>query len=169
MTTRAGRNTFAELVALLHDLDHGALVGVGRLREQRLVHMGIELALGLDLGQSLLRKQIGQGTMDEPDTVLDLPLFMLRSSLERPPEIVEDRDQLLHEPLVRTLGERSLLARVPLAVVVELSGEPLQPVEELVAVSLESVDVDALLGLLCHLRLVSHYAFGASCSSSMTS
>ena len=72
---------------------------------------------------------------------------MLGSSLERPPEIVEDRDQLLHEPLVRTLGERRLLARVPLAEVVELRREPLQAVEELIAVSLESVDVDALRAL----------------------
>ena len=70
--------------------------------------------------------------------------------------------------LYDTLGERRLLARVPLAKVVELGREPLQPVEELVAVSLESVDVDALLGLLSYLRLVGH-AFGASCSSSMTS
>ena len=69
---------------------------------------------------------------------------MIRRGLERPPEIVEDRDQLLHEPLARTLGERRLLARVPLAEVVELRSEPLQAVEELIAVSLESVDVDAL-------------------------
>src|SRR6266550_6377932 len=149
--------------------------------------MGIELALGLDLGQSLLREQVGQGTMDEPHPVLDLALLMLRSSLERAPEIVEDRDQLLHEPLVRTLGKRSLLACVPLAVVVELRGEPLQPVEELVAVSLESVDVEGNVGRRGNLpvppnplpwfagadrrlcRLVRHYAFGASCSSSMTS
>jgi hypothetical protein len=38
----------------------------------------------------------------------------------------------------------------------------------LIAVSLESVDVDALLRL-CDLRLVLHQALGASCSSSMTS
>ena len=82
--------------------------------------------------------------MHEPDAVLELRLFVIRRSLERAPEIVEDRDQLLHEPLARTLGERRLLARVPLAEVVELRREPLQPVEELVAVSLESVDVDAL-------------------------
>jgi sirohydrochlorin ferrochelatase len=78
-------------------------------------------------------------------------------------------DPHVHEPLVRTLGERGLLACVPLAVIVELRGEPLQPVEELIAVSLESVDIDALLGLFRYLRLIRHYAFGASCSSSMTS
>src|SRR5882762_1673485 len=106
--------------------------------------------------------------MNKPDAVLDLSLFVLRRSLERTAEVVENRDQLLHEPLVRTLGERRLLARVALAEVVELRGKPLQAIEELIAVSLESVDVDALLGLPCDLRLVGH-AFGASCSSSMTS
>ena len=121
--------------------------------------------------------------MHKPDTVLELRLFVIRRSLERAPEIIEDRDQLLHEPLARTLGERRLLARVPLAEVVELRSEPLQAVEELIAVSLESVDVDALRlrrdlpvprthcpwdAALGYLRLVRH-AFGASCSSSMTS
>jgi hypothetical protein len=105
--------------------------------------MRIELAVGLDLGQALLGEQIGQGAMNKADTVLNLPLFVLRSSFEGATEVVEDRDQLLHEPLVRTLGERRLLACVPLAEVVELRCEPLQAVEELVAVSLESVDVDA--------------------------
>ena len=154
------------------------------------MHVGIELAFGLDLGQPLLREQVGQRAMNKPDAVLDLPLFVLRRSLERTAEVIEDRDQLLDEPLVRTLGERRLLARVPLAEVVELGREPLQPVEELVAVSLESVDVDAGVRGACRgnlpvppsplhwsasadrrtrLRLVVHYAFGASCSSSMTS
>src|SRR5207249_10340907 len=118
--------------------DHRALVSVGRLREQRLVHMRIELAVRLDLREALLRKHVRQRAMHEPDAVLELRLLVIRRRFERAPEIVEDRDQLLYEPLVRTLGKRSLLARVSLAVVVELGCEPLHPVEELIAVSLES-------------------------------
>ena len=133
------------------------------------MHVRIELAFGLDLREALLLQEVRQRAMHEPNAVLDLPLLVIGRGLERAPEIVEDRDQLLHEPLARTLGERRLLARVPLAEVVELRREPLQAVEELIAVSLESVDVDALLRLLSYLRLVRHYAFGASCSSSMTS
>ena len=109
----------------------------------------IELAFRLDLGEPFLRQQVGEGAMHEPDAVLELRLFVIRRRLERAPEIVEDRDQLLHEPLVRTLGQRRLLARVPLAEVVELRREPLQTVEQLIALGLESVDVDAaLLSLL---------------------
>ena len=76
MTTRAGRkHLVAELVALLHDLDHGALLRVGRLREQRLVHVRIELALCIDLPESLLLQQVGKRAMHEPDAVLELRLF----------------------------------------------------------------------------------------------
>src|SRR5882762_4328239 len=108
--------------------------------------MRIELAVGLDLGQSLPLQHISKRAMHKPHAVLELRLLVTSRRLERAAEIVEDRDQLLHEPLVRTLGERSLLARVPLAEVVELRREPLQAVEELVAVSLESVDVDGSVG-----------------------
>src|SRR5882724_522373 len=107
------------------------------------MHVRIELAVGLDLLQTLLLQQIGEGAMHKPNAVFDLPLFVLRGSLERPPEVVENRDQLLHEPLVRTLGESRLLTCIALAEVVELRRKPLQAVEKLVAVSLESVDVDA--------------------------
>src|SRR5438270_13748171 len=70
---------------------------------------------------------------------------MLGRRLERTPEIVEDGNELLHEPLPRAFAQRGLLARGPLAEVVELRGEPLQAVEELIALSLESFDVEALL------------------------
>src|SRR5207247_678676 len=106
--------------------------------------------------ETLLLQEIRERAMHEPDTVLELRLLVIRRGLERAPEIVEDRDQLLHQPLARTFGEGRLLARIPLAEVVELRREPLQAVEELIAVSLESVDVDALLRLLSHLRLISH-------------
>jgi hypothetical protein len=101
---------------------------------------------------------------------LELRLLVLRRGLERATEVVEDRDQLLDQPLVRTLSQRRVLACVALAEVVELRGEALEPLEQLVALGLESGDlVAALLRLFGDLSLVGHYAFGASCSSSMTS
>src|SRR5262249_54702358 len=105
----------------------------------------------------------------EANSVLELRLFVLRRSLERAAEVVEDRDQLLDDALVRTRGQRRVLPRIALAVVVELRREALQPAEQLVALGLEGLDVEALLLLFCDLALVGHYAFGASCSSSMTS
>src|SRR5712692_5608603 len=104
--------------------------------------MRVELPIRLDLLEALLLQEIGERAMYEPNTVLELRLFMIRRRLERAAEIVEDRDQFLHKPLVRALGERRLLARVALAEVVELRSEPLQAIEELIAVSLESVDVE---------------------------
>src|SRR5438105_5726254 len=94
--------------------------------------------------------------MHEADTFLQLRLLVLRRRLQRTTEVVEDRDQLLDEPLVRTLAQRELLARVPLAVVVELCREPLQAVEELIPLGLESLDVETLPTLLFlgDLRLV---------------
>src|SRR5207253_5190808 len=99
----------------------------------------------LDLRQPLLRQQLGERAMNEANPLLQLHLFTFGRSLERATEVVEDGDELLHEPLVRPLREGCLLTRVSLAEVVELRCEPLQAVEQLVAISLERVDVDALL------------------------
>jgi hypothetical protein len=102
---------------------------------------------------------------------------MLGCGIERTAEVVEDRQQLLHEPLVRTREHRRLLARAALAEVVELRREPLQPVEQLVALGLEGGNVNRAalldlrlfsLSLLLRYLLVRH-ALGASCSSSITS
>ena len=87
--------------------------------------------------------------MDETNAVLELGLLVLRRSLERTPEVIEDRDQLLDEALVRTLGQRRVLARVALAEVVELRCETLEPVEQLVALGLESGDLVAALFRTC--------------------
>src|SRR5207253_4682742 len=99
----------------------------------------------LDLRQPLLRQQLGERAMNEANPLLQLHLFTFGRSLECATEVVEDGDELLHEPLVGPLREGCLLTRVSLAEVVELRCEPLQAVEQLVAISLERVDVDALL------------------------
>ena len=64
--------------------------------------------------------------MDEPDAVFELGLLVLGRRDERALEVVEDRQQLLHEPLVRERDELRLLARRPLAVVVEVGGDALE-------------------------------------------
>src|SRR5947209_17147866 len=108
--------------------------------------------------------------MHETDALLELRLLVLLRRIECATEVVEDRDQLFYQPLVGTVDQGSGFAGVALAVVVELRRESLQAVEELVALGLESAHVrGALLFGLRDLRLVCHYAFGASCSSSITS
>ena len=59
----------AQPVALLDDVDHRPLFLLRRLREQRLVHVRIEAALGLDLGETLALQQLVQVAMDEPDAL----------------------------------------------------------------------------------------------------
>ena len=110
--------------------------------------------------------------MHEPHAVLDLSFLVLRGGLERAPEIVEDRDQLLHQPLVGALGERACSRAFRLRKLSNSAasrcrrsradrgqpGErrrrrsPLRPVS------------GTPWDLVCH-----SCAFGASCSSSMTS
>ena len=65
--------------------------------------------------------------MDEPDAVLELRLLMVRGSVERPLEVVQDRKELAHELLVRAPDEGRLVAGDTLAVVVEVGREALEP------------------------------------------
>jgi hypothetical protein len=59
----------------------------------------------------------------EADALFELRLLVLLGRLERPLEVVHDREQLLHEPLRRAHGRQLLVARDSLAVVVELRRE----------------------------------------------
>jgi hypothetical protein len=61
---------------------------------------------------------------------------VLLGRLERALEVVQHRQELLHEPLVRTRDQGLLLARGTLAEVVEVGGEPLEVAEVLVPLSL---------------------------------
>ena len=63
---------------------------------------------------------------------------MLPGGIERALEVVEHRQQLLDQPLVCARGEALLLARRPLAVVVEVGCEPLQVAQVLVPLRLRS-------------------------------
>ena len=104
--------------------------------------------------------------MDEAHAVLERRLLVLLGRLERATEVVEHRQELLHEPLVRARDERLLVARGPLAEVLELRLQALEPVDELVALGDELVGLLDLLFLV--LDLFVHYEVFAS-SSSMTS
>ncbi len=66
--------------------------------------------------------------MDEPDALLQLRFLVLLGGRECALEVVEDRDQLGDQPLVRELDVLLPLARRALLVVLEVGGEPQQPV-----------------------------------------
>src|SRR6266567_4022989 len=66
--------------------------------------------------------------MDELDALLELRLFVLVRRLQRALEIVEDREQLLDQPLVRKRDVFRALTRGPLLVVLEVGSKTQQPV-----------------------------------------
>ncbi len=124
--------------------------------------VGVELALGLDLGQALARQRLGQGAVHEPNAVLQLRLLVLLGSAERPLQVVEDGQELLDQPLVGARDQALLIARRPLAVVVELGLDALERVDQLlvlgpqrlglVDLDLDLLDLLAVLDLLTALR-----------------
>ena len=68
-------------------------------------------------------EQRGERAVDELDAFLELRLLVLGGRLERPLEVVEHGQELVHEPLVRARRQLGVLARDPLAVVVEVGRE----------------------------------------------
>ena len=153
----------AELVALLDDVDHRALLGLGRLRQQRLVDVRVELPVRLDRLHPVPLEQAGQRAMDELDAFLELRLLVLLGSRESPLEIVEDRDQLGDQPLVREPDVLLALAGRSLLVVLEIGGEAQQPV---VLLRLRLLLLDLLgLVLLVVLDLLLGHEVGASSST----
>src|SRR6478609_11279622 len=66
--------------------------------------------------------------MNEPDALLELRFLMLLGRAERALEVVEDRDELGDQPLVREPDVLMALSRRPLLVVLEVGGEAQQPV-----------------------------------------
>ena len=132
--TFAGRTTLvADPIAALDDLEHGAWLGaVAWLREHRLVDMRVERPVGLDLGKPLLAQRGPERLLDELHTLDEQCLLVPLGCLERPLEVVEDREKLADEPLVRMRDEPLLLTRGPLAVVLEVGLDALREVEVLV-------------------------------------
>jgi hypothetical protein len=94
--------------------------------------------------------------MHERDALLQLGLLVLLCGLERPFEVVQDRQQLLDEPLRRVLGPFVLQASLALAVVVELGLQPLQPVQVVVALLGHRSELVDFLDLLLRALLGHH-------------
>ena len=66
-----------------------------------------------------------------------LLLLVLRGGHERSLEVVEHRQELLHQPLVGARDQSFLVTRAPLAVVVEVGRDPLEVGDALVALRLD--------------------------------
>src|SRR5205823_2815793 len=136
-----------EPVALLHDLEHGTLLRLGRLGEQRLVDVRVEAAVRLDLGEALALESRLQLLMDQTNALLELCLFVRLGGGKRPLEVVERRQQLLDQPLMGARDQALLVTRGPLAVVVEVGRDPLEVVQVLVPLCLERGEPLLELGL----------------------
>ena len=92
----------------------------------------VERPVGVDLGEAFLRERGAQRLLDELHALDELRLLVPLGSLERPLEVVEDREKLAHEPLVRMRDETLLLANGALAIVLEVGLDALGEVEVLV-------------------------------------
>src|SRR4029453_14801997 len=113
-----------EPVALLQHLDDASLLGLRRLGEKRFVDMRIELSVSRDLLEALLPEQVGERARHERDAFLQLGLLVRLGSLERALQVVQNRQELLHEPLVGAGDQALLVTRRPVAVVVALRAGP---------------------------------------------
>ena len=128
----------------------------------------VEDAVGLDLGEPLARERVRELAVHEPDALLELRLLVLLGGRERPLEVVEHGQQLLHEPLVGPRDQALLVARDPLAVVLELGRDPLEVVQVLVALGLERRHLlleRELTGVAC----LGHEVFASSSTTSASS
>ena len=84
------------------------------------MHMRVELAVRRDLARAPRARGSAELAVDELDALLELRLLVRVSGLERALEVVEHRQELLHDPLAGPRDQALLVARGPLAVVVEL-------------------------------------------------
>jgi hypothetical protein len=124
------------------------------------------LPVGLHFDEALAGERLHELAVDEPHAFLELRLFVLCRRLERALEVVEHGQELLDEPLVGTRDQTLLVARNPLAVVLEVGRDALEIVQILVALAFDVGELLFELGVV-GLSLVSHYDCLAS--SSITS
>src|SRR5215208_2273670 len=94
---------------------------------------------------------------------------MLLGGGERPLEVVEHRQELVHQPLVGPRDQALLVARNPLAVVLELGRDPLEVVQVLVALGFQRGDLVLRLGLDRRVLCFGHYEVLASSSTTSAS
>ena len=93
----------------------------------------VELPAGRNLGQPFLDKRASQRLLHESHTLDEGRFLVTLGGLQCALETVENRQQLTNEPFVRMRDEALLLARRPLAVVLEVGLDALQETEVLVA------------------------------------
>src|SRR5262249_17367523 len=123
----------AQAIPALDDLEDRAwLDGVARLREECLVDVRVERPAGGNLHEPLLGGGVAKRILAELAAVDEFRLLVPFRRLERPLEVVEDRQELANEPLVGMRDQSLLLACGPLAVVLEVGLQALQKVEVLV-------------------------------------
>ena len=79
----------AQAVALLDHLEDRPVALVGRLREQGLVDVRVERAIGLDLDEPLLGERRAKLAVHQPHALLELRLLVLLGGDERALEVVE--------------------------------------------------------------------------------
>ena len=112
----------------------------GGLAEERLVDVRVELPVGVDLYEALLGERVPELAVRRVDALLELRLLVLLGGVERALEVVEHGQELLDEPLVGARDQALLVARGPLAVVVEVGGDALEVVQVLVPLRLERAE-----------------------------
>ena len=153
----------------------------------------VELALGCHRSEPLTLEELLQLAVDELYALLELrqnafrrgnlhtvpPNPLPRSAiadrclrplrgLQHPLQVVEHWEKLLDDPLAGPRDQRLLVARGPLAVVVEVGFDALEGVDQLLVLVAERLELD-VLDLFLLLNVLRHYDFFASSSSSMTS
>ena len=128
----------------------------------------VELPVGVDLDEAFLGKRVPELAVNESDALLELRLLVLLGRLEGALEVVEDGQELLDETLVGARDQALLVARGPLAVVLEVSGEALEVVQVLVPLGLDLLEPLRELGSSSAPSRSLTYDLLAS-SSSMTS
>ena len=106
------------------------------LREHRLVDVGIERPVRLDLAQPFLLERLPKRLLDELDAVDERGLLVALGGLKRALEVVEHGKELPDEPLVGVRDQAFLVARRPLAVVLEVRLRSLEEIEVLVPLPL---------------------------------
>ena len=92
--------------------------------------------------EALAVEELLELAVDELDALLELRLLVSVRRLERSLEVVEHRQELLHEPLAGPRDQALLVARGPLAVVVELGLEPLERVDQLLVLVAQRLELD---------------------------
>ena len=134
---RRSQHVVAEPVALLEHLDHRALVGARTAATSSASCVcGSNAAVRLDLDEALPRERVGERPVHEADAVLELaPLRASAAASSARSRSSRTGTSCFTSRSVARTCRSLLIARDPLAEVVELGLQPLERVEVLVALA----------------------------------